>query len=176
LAHGSFDYACRGGFSDVFSKEFNACGNCFRCVQYDYGSRMAYDEYARPCDNRSRRGHMHDGNDNGCHYANGPKPEGEEKVKIKNVLILILVLIAGYGILITVAELPPYGMPDNPIHNEVYERYVNDALEDTGVPNTVTAVVLDYRAYDTMFETIVLFTAALAAVITLKSWNKAGDR
>ena len=97
-------------------------------------------------------------------------------MKIKNGVILILVLIAGYGILITVAELPPYGRPDNPIHNEVYERYVNNALEDTGVPNTVTAVVLDYRAYDTMFETIVLFTAALAAVITLKSWNRAGDR
>ena len=30
----------------------------------------------------------------------------------------------------------------------------------------VTAIVLDYRAYDTMFETIVLFTAALAVVIT----------
>ncbi|HEY8499510.1 MAG TPA: hydrogen gas-evolving membrane-bound hydrogenase subunit E [Clostridia bacterium] len=97
-------------------------------------------------------------------------------MKIKNVLILILALLAGYGMLITVAELPPYGMPDNPVHNEVYERYVNETLEDTGVPNTVTAVVLDYRAYDTMFETIVLFTAALAAVITLKSWNKAGDR
>ncbi len=96
--------------------------------------------------------------------------------KIRNVLILLAALLTGYGMLITVAELPPYGMPDNPIHNEVYERYVNEAIEDTGVPNTVTAVVLDYRAYDTMFETIVLFTAALAVVVTLKSWKKAGDR
>ena len=39
----------------------------------------------------------------------------------------------------------------------------------------VTSIVLDYRAYDTMFETIVLFTAALAVVITLKSWKKEGD-
>jgi multicomponent Na+:H+ antiporter subunit B len=120
---------------------------------------------------------MHDSIDDGCHYANRPKPEGEEKVKkIRNVLILLAALLTGYGMLITVAELPPYGMPDNPIHNEVYERYVNEAIEDTGVPNTVTAVVLDYRAYDTMFETIVLFTAALAAVIALKSWKKEGDR
>ncbi len=39
----------------------------------------------------------------------------------------------------------------------------------------VTAIVLDYRAYDTMFETIVLFTAALAVVITLKTAKKEGD-
>ena len=97
-------------------------------------------------------------------------------MRIRNLFILLIVLLAGYGMLITAAEMPTYGMADNPIHNQVYERYINGALEDTGVPNTVTAIVLDYRAYDTMFETIVLFTAALAVVITLKSWKKAGDR
>ncbi len=89
------------------------------------------------------------------------------KVKIRSLLILALVLVAAYGIILMVAELPPYGMPDNPVHNEVSERYINEALEDTGALNMVTSIVLDYRAYDTMFETIVLFTAALAAVITL---------
>jgi len=92
-------------------------------------------------------------------------------LKIKNILILVLVLLAAYGILVAVAELPPYGMPDNPVHNQVSERYINEALNDTGVPNMVTAIVLDYRAYDTMYETIVLFTAALAVVITLKSYK-----
>ena len=97
-------------------------------------------------------------------------------MKIRNLLILLVALLASYGMLIAAAELPPYGIPDNPIHNQVSERYVNGALEDTGVPNTVTAIVLDYRAYDRMFETIVLFTAAIAVVITLKSWKKAGER
>jgi multisubunit Na+/H+ antiporter MnhB subunit len=88
---------------------------------------------------------------------------------IRKILILLAVLVAAYGVLIAVAELPPYGMSDNPVHNQVSERYINDALEDTGALNMVTSIVLDYRAYDTMFETIVLFTAALAVVITLKS-------
>lgn len=88
---------------------------------------------------------------------------------IRKIMILLAVLVAAYGILIAVAELPPYGMSDNPVHNQVSERYINDALEDTGALNMVTSIVLDYRAYDTMFETIVLFTAALAVVITLKS-------
>ena len=33
----------------------------------------------------------------------------------------------------------------------------------------ITAIILDYRAYDTMFETIVLFTAVVAVLITLKT-------
>lgn len=93
-------------------------------------------------------------------------------MKIKNLLILMVVILGVVGVLLAVAELPPYGMADNPIHNEVSERYINSSLEDTGVLNMVTGIVLDYRAYDTMFETIVLFTAALAVVITLKPFKK----
>lgn len=96
-------------------------------------------------------------------------------MKIRNLLILLVALLATYGIMIAVAELPPYGMADNPVHNQVSERYINEALEETGVLNMVTAIVLDYRAYDTMFETIVLFTATLAVVVTLKSWKKEGS-
>lgn len=93
-------------------------------------------------------------------------------MKIKNLLILVMGLLAVFGVLLAVAELPPYGMENNPIHNQVSEHYINNALEDTGVNNMVTAVVFDYRAYDTMFETIVLFTATLAVVITLRSSKK----
>ena len=93
------------------------------------------------------------------------------KLKIKNWIILLFILVAIYGMLLVIAELPPYGMPDNPVHNEVSERYINKALDEAGVLNMVTSIVLDYRAYDTMFETIVLFTAALAVVITVKVSN-----
>lgn len=96
-------------------------------------------------------------------------------MKIKNLLILIIALLAVFGVLLAVAELPPYGIADNPIHNQVSERYINKALGDTGVNNMVTSIVLDYRAYDTMFETIVLFTATLAVVITLKPFKKEED-
>lgn len=93
-------------------------------------------------------------------------------MKIKNILFFIIALFAVFGMLLAVAELPPYGIADNPIHNQVSQRYTNNALEDTGVTNMVTAIVLDYRAYDTMFETIVLFTATLAVVITLKPFKE----
>lgn len=95
-------------------------------------------------------------------------------VRLRNLLFLLMALLAAYVVLIAVAELPPYGMPNNPVHNQVSERYITDALDDTGVLNMVTAIVLDYRAYDTMFETIVLFTAALAVVVTLKTVERKG--
>jgi multicomponent Na+:H+ antiporter subunit B len=97
-------------------------------------------------------------------------------MRLRYLLILLIVLIVTYSVLITVVELPPYGMPDNPVHNEVSERYLHSALEETGVLNMVTSIVLDYRAYDTMFETVVLFTAALAVVVTLKTSKKEGER
>lgn len=93
-------------------------------------------------------------------------------MKIKNLLILVIAVLAIFGMLLAVAELPPYGMADNPVHNQVSQRYVHDAIDDTGVLNMVTGIVLDYRAYDTMFETIVLFTATLAVIITLNPFKK----
>lgn len=96
-------------------------------------------------------------------------------MRIKNILILTIVILAAFGVLLSVAELPPYGSADNPIHNQVSERYINNALEETGSINMVTAIVFDYRGYDTMFETIVLFTATLAVVITLKPFKKEED-
>ena len=96
-------------------------------------------------------------------------------MKIKNLLIIIIALLSVFGMLLVVAELPPYGMADNPIHNHVSERYINNSLNDTGILNLVGGIVLDYRAYDTMFETIVLFTATLAVVVTLKPFKKEED-
>lgn len=98
-------------------------------------------------------------------------------MKIKNLLIIVIALLAVFGVLLAVAELPPYGVADNPVHNQVSERYTSRSLDDTGVLNMVTGIVFDYRAYDTMFETIVLFTATLAVVITLKPFKKEeGDK
>ena len=70
-------------------------------------------------------------------------------------------------LLMAVTGLPAYGAADAPAHNEVMERYVTRGAEETGAVNTVTGVILDYRAFDTLGETHVLFTAALAVLILL---------
>ena len=50
----------------------------------------------------------------------------------------------------------------------VSPRYIEHTMEETSVPNIVTAVLADYRGYDTMFETIVIFTAGIACVFLLR--------
>ncbi len=87
---------------------------------------------------------------------------------LRRVFSVILLILSLYIIILGVLELPPYGAPDNPVHNYVAQRYIEDALEDTGVLNMVTAIIVDYRAYDTLIETTVLFTAIMAVMITLK--------
>ena len=71
-------------------------------------------------------------------------------------------------LLVTVNSLPPYGGADNPAVNEVFERYVSEGVKETGSLNIVTAVILDYRAFDTLGEAVMLFTVIMSVVTLLK--------
>ena len=75
--------------------------------------------------------------------------------------VLILFLITA------VLDLPPFGTEGTPTQNEVMDRYAGQGLEETGAVNLVAGVILDYRAFDTLGETFVLFTAAAAVLILL---------
>jgi multisubunit Na+/H+ antiporter MnhB subunit len=46
--------------------------------------------------------------------------------------------------------------------------YLREGLDRTGAPNIVTAVLLDFRAYDTLGEATVLFCAVLGALVVLR--------
>ncbi len=71
-------------------------------------------------------------------------------------------------LLYTVIELPSFGSPDHPINNEVSARYIEKGLQETGAVNIVTGMILDYRAFDTLGESSVLFTAAMVVMLLLR--------
>jgi len=79
---------------------------------------------------------------------------------------LLLVLLVALPLVVGVVNLPPHDAPDAPIHTGVGVRYLARGVEETGNKNLVTAVLLNYRGFDTFFEVIVIFTA-LAAVLAL---------
>ena len=81
--------------------------------------------------------------------------------------IMILCL---FGALLFYAEgdLPDYGDPQAPANLHVSPDYIQQALEETKTPNMVTAVLADYRGYDTLGETVVIFTAGLACILLLR--------
>ena len=81
--------------------------------------------------------------------------------------LLCTVIIA--FLLLTVAALPPFGTDNVPTINEVTRRYLEHGLEETGAVNAVAGMILDYRAFDTLGESHVLFTAVAAVLILLLS-------
>jgi len=83
-------------------------------------------------------------------------------------LALLSVLLAGGLLIYGTLFMPPFGDPQAPSHTHVVPRYIEGALEETGVPNLVTAILADYRGYDTLGETTVIFTAAVAVLLLLR--------
>ena len=51
-------------------------------------------------------------------------------------------------------------------------RYEERVEEECGVPNMVTAILADYRGYDTLGETTVIFTACVAVILLLRRYGR----
>jgi len=90
---------------------------------------------------------------------------------IATTVVLGLVIVLLY----TVYNLPLFGVADNPAVNEVVERYVEKGLEETGAVNVVAGMILDYRAFDTLGESSVLFLAITTVMMLLLQDEKNTD-
>lgn len=84
------------------------------------------------------------------------------------VLALLASLITGATLLYGVQDFAPWGDPASPASTHVSSYYIKNSVPQTHVPNIVTAVLGDYRGYDTMFETVVIFCAGMAVICILR--------
>jgi multicomponent Na+:H+ antiporter subunit B len=82
-------------------------------------------------------------------------------------LPLSLAVAVGAVLVYGMLGLPAFSDSQAPIHVHVVPRYF-DALKETGVPNIVTAVLASYRGYDTLGETVVVFTAGVGVIALLR--------
>ena len=71
-------------------------------------------------------------------------------------------------LLYMITYLPRFGGATNPGVNEVTERYIEQGMNEAGVVNIVTGLVLFYRAFDTFGESTVLFLAASLVLVLLR--------
>ena len=91
------------------------------------------------------------------------------------IAVAIVSCVALIGVLLfAVSLLPTYGL-ENPRAAEVSTRYLEHGLEETGAVNIVAGMILDYRAFDTLGESHVLFTALLCVMILLRKDKKNMD-
>lgn len=96
--------------------------------------------------------------------------EGELKAfrSMFSWLAAILAFVMIFFLLRAVIEMPNFGSADSPASvSPVIRRYIEDGLKETGAVNIVAGVILDYRAFDTLGESHVLFTASIVVFILL---------
>ncbi len=87
---------------------------------------------------------------------------------------LVIVVLTGILLIYATLDFPSWADPASPASTHLSPHYIEKALEETSVPNLVTAVLADYRSYDTMFETTVIFAAGVACFFLLRTFRKEG--
>jgi multicomponent Na+:H+ antiporter subunit B len=84
---------------------------------------------------------------------------------------LHLIMTGLTGLLLALGSLgmPETGDAQSPASLHVSPRYIEQSFEETAVPNMVTSILADYRSFDTLGEGTVIFTAALAVLLILRT-------
>jgi multicomponent Na+:H+ antiporter subunit B len=82
-------------------------------------------------------------------------------------LAFVAVLFTGALLFHAAPHLPKIGDPHSPASSFVSPRYIEKAAEEIHTPNIVTAVLADYRSFDTLGETTVILTAGLGCFLIL---------
>jgi len=87
---------------------------------------------------------------------------------VKKISLLLIIIMAGMYFYAAVG-LPLIGDANSAPNTHVAPRYIEKSYEETASPNMVTAVLADYRGYDTLGETTVIFIAGLATFLILST-------
>ncbi|MBU1998928.1 MAG: hydrogen gas-evolving membrane-bound hydrogenase subunit E [Candidatus Omnitrophota bacterium] len=74
--------------------------------------------------------------------------------------VIVFLTCAGFAL----KELPLFGQPIM----AVAKKYLAEGVQRTGAVNVVTAVILDFRAYDTLGEATVLFASVIGILAVLR--------
>lgn len=90
-------------------------------------------------------------------------------------VVSVVILFAIFIVAMRVFDhaMPQFGVPVfSRVPEAASNTYLRQGLADTGATNLVTSVYLDYRAYDTLGEATVLFTAILGALVILRGKSR----
>lgn len=91
-----------------------------------------------------------------------------KRLNIWYAVAAFAVCLALIGVLVyAAAQLPKFGGADTLVDSEVTAFYVENTMEETGAVNIVTGIILDYRGFDTLGESHVLFIAVCTVLLLL---------
>lgn len=84
------------------------------------------------------------------------------------IIGLIITLLTGALLVYAATDFPAWSDPASPASTYLSPHFIEKTMEETSVPNIVTAVLADYRSFDTMFETAVIFSAGVVCFFLLR--------
>ena len=104
------------------------------------------------------------------------------RIRVSSTLLGIA-LFCG-ALLYAVTAEPSYGAADAPAHAEVSPAgtvtpgtyYTRNAYADAHTPNMVTVTLADYRGFDTLGETTVVFAGCVCVMLLLRRGRGQGTR
>jgi multicomponent Na+:H+ antiporter subunit B len=97
----------------------------------------------------------------------------EEKPPQRSAWIpLLVVVVTGAALVYGTLDMPPFGSPDAPMQRYPQPSYVERTPAEIDVPNVVTAVLASYRGYDTLGETVVIFTAGIGVLLLMRDFRR----
>jgi len=94
----------------------------------------------------------------------------------RSPLAIIVVTLVGSALIYATLGMPAYGDGASPANTYMGEVYVDRTAKEIAVPNIVTAVLASYRGFDTLGETMVIFTAGLGVILLLGAGSVRGGR
>ena len=101
----------------------------------------------------------------------------KDTLKLNNVVIaIILCSIVVFTLAWAGFDLATYGDIAAPVHQHVSKYYLENTLNDTGLPAPVTAILASYRGFDTLGETTVILIAGIAVLLVLSLKNTKYNR
>ncbi|MBO5492183.1 MAG: hypothetical protein J6D22_04190 [Pyramidobacter sp.] len=86
-------------------------------------------------------------------------------------LFVIAAIVVGGALMGAVSSLHPFGVPTAE-GVAVDEHYLTHAGTDLSCENVVTSIVFDYRGFDTIGESSVLFTALLSVMMLFRKGGR----
>ena len=88
-------------------------------------------------------------------------------MKKTQILPLFVVLLTGALLMYGTLDMPNFGAADTPAQTHVGPDYFERIPKEIDVPNAVTAILASYRGYDTLGETVVVFTAGIGVLLLM---------
>ncbi|MFW6148577.1 MAG: hydrogen gas-evolving membrane-bound hydrogenase subunit E [Atribacterota bacterium] len=88
---------------------------------------------------------------------------------MKKALFSIAFLFFVAFLIVVAMEMRPFS---EPVVSQMDDYFIENAQVETGVNNVVTAILFDYRGFDTLGEATVLFTAVIGVTVLFREGLK----